>query len=101
MGVRLPPPALRFASVAQRKSTGLRTRAQGFDSSRGLSNDVTPWPRGEARACKARRRRFESARCLSKSVSARPPYRGSYNCPEIGGSRVSQLYDPLYGGRAE
>ena len=25
----------------------------------------TPWPRGEARACKARTRQFESARCLS------------------------------------
>ena len=25
---------------------------------------MTPWPRGEARACKARTRQFESARCL-------------------------------------
>src|SRR5882724_5525204 len=45
-----------LASVAQRtQSTGLRPRAQRFESSRGLSrNTATPWPSGEARACKAR-----------------------------------------------
>jgi hypothetical protein len=45
------------------QSTGLRIRAQRFDSSRRLS--TAPWPSGEARACKARSRRFESARCLA------------------------------------
>ena len=29
---------------------------------------TTPWPSGEARACKARLRRFESARCLSTTM---------------------------------
>ena len=34
-------------------------------------NDSTPWPRGEARACKARRRRFDSARCLPRTRKER------------------------------
>jgi SEC-C motif-containing protein len=31
-----------------------------------LSGALTPWPSGEARACNARSRRFESARCLHR-----------------------------------
>ena len=33
---------------------------------------LTPWPSGEARACKARTRQFESARCLSPVEEAHP-----------------------------
>ena len=56
VGACRPTPARLRSSV--RQSTGFRPRAQRFDSSRGpaprTTNDATPWPSGEARACNAR-----------------------------------------------
>src|SRR6266511_2483886 len=56
--VALPP-----ASVAQWKSSGLRPRAQRFDSSRG---PLTPWPSRTGARLQSATRRFESARCLAE-----------------------------------
>ena len=63
-------PSIRtYALVAQRR------RAAGFDPARRGSTPLeglAPWPSGEVRACKARRRRFDSARCSASTASSSP-----------------------------
>lgn len=59
---RSPAPCLRSS---EDRAAGFEPARQRFDSSRGLSlEDMTPWPSGEARACKACTGRFDSAGCL-------------------------------------
>ena len=48
---RLDPPCLRSSAG---RAPGFDPGAQRFDSSRGLSYFPTPWPSGEAHACKTR-----------------------------------------------
>ena len=53
------------------RAPGFEPGRRRFESSRRLSHHPTPWPSGEARACKARTRRFESVRCLSAVATRR------------------------------
>src|SRR4051794_37645978 len=65
--------ALRATTLSQRTTWDARLRSSaeehrasnpGVRGSNPLGGFTAPWPSGEARACKARRRRFDSARCL-------------------------------------
>ena len=53
---------VRASWPSRRERTSRMNHRSGRPRSR--PDPATPWPRGEARACKARQRQFESARCL-------------------------------------